>query len=384
MGNSVHETFPAEIAPIDTPVQFDVPQLGLALAEVDRLIRANEARNVFRVNGSGQTVAVCDTGLNTAHIDFTGRVLAQRNFTKDNGSNVEDATDGNGHGTNVGGIIVADGDHRGVAPGANIIPLKVLSNTGKGDFATVAEALQWVLDHRTEFNISAVCMSLGDKSNRLNDTGFGQDPINRLIKKLRGKRVAVVIAAGNHYFNHNSQQGMSYPAILRHCISVGAVFDEFEGGFNYPSGARAISSGPDRITPFSQRLHESVNTRCRTDVFAPGAPVTSAGILGERGESIQHGTSQAAPVTTGVILLMQELYSRLAGELPTVDDLVEMLRNGSVVIHDGDDESDNVTHTNLDFRRADALGALRAVVRKLQRDMLLTAQPLGGEPVLAA
>jgi subtilisin family serine protease len=374
---------PLEIVPVERLRQFEAPQLGLALAQVDRLIRANEARNLFKVDGSGQTAAVCDTGLNTAHVDFAGRVRAQRNFTQDNGGDPDDASDGNGHGTNVAGIVAANGDHRGVAPGAGLIPLKVLGDAGGGSFQAVADALQWVLDHREEHNISVVCMSLGAGDNRLNDAGLEQDQVNGLIRRLRERRVAVVIAAGNDYFTHGSKQGMSYPAILRGCVSVGAVYDEFEGPFSYESGARAFSSGPDRITPFSQRLHETVDADCRTDIFAPGAPVTSSGIDGPRGESIQHGTSQAAPVTTGVILLMQELYRRLSGELPEVDVLVEMLRNGGVVIRDGDDEADNVKHTNLDFRRVDALGALQAVVRSLQKDLLLTGEVLGGTPMLA-
>ena len=369
---------PAAIKPVEPPRQFAAPQLGLALAEVDRLIRANEARNLFQVDGSGHTAAVLDTGLNIVHVDFTGRIPTQRNFTTDNSGDPSNANDGQGHGTNVAGIIAADGDHRGVAPGASIIPLKVLSNSGGGSFAAVADALNWVLDHRGEHGISAVCMSLGAGDNRTNDAGLEEDTVNDRIAALRDQRVAVIIAAGNDYFPHGSRQGMSYPAICRHCVSVGAVYDEFEGPFSYNSGAQTSSSGPDRITPFSQRLHETVNSDCRTDIFAPGAPVTSAGIGGPRAESVQHGTSQATPVTVGVILLLQQLYKRLAGELPEVDELVDLLRRGGIAIHDGDDEADNVQHTNLVFRRVDAVGALDAAARSLQKKLFLTGQPLGG------
>jgi hypothetical protein len=182
--------------------------------------------------------------------------------------------------------------------------------------------------------------------------------------------VAVVIAAGNDYFAHGSQQGMSFPAILRECISVGAVYDAPEGDFSYRSGAKAFSTRAGQITPFSQRLHYSVNRNTRTDIFAPGAPVTSAGNQGEHGESTQHGTSQATPVTVGLLLLMQEFYQRVTGELPVVDDLVTWLRRGGVTIHDGDDEDDNVEHTSLNFLRADALSALDAVRRHLHRMQL--------------
>jgi subtilisin family serine protease len=181
---------PADVKPVDPPRQFDAPQLGLALAEVDRLIRANEARTAFGVDGSGLAVAVLDTGLNTEHVDFAGRVLAQANFTPDNGGDAGDATDGQGHGTNVGGIIVADGDHRGVAPGAGILPLRVLRNTGSGSFAAVADALQWVLDHGEEHSIAAVCMSLGAGDNRTSDAGLDLDPVGNRIKALRDRWVA--------------------------------------------------------------------------------------------------------------------------------------------------------------------------------------------------
>ena len=117
------DNLPLEIAPIEAPRQFDAPQLGLALAEVDRLIRANEARNLFGIDGTGLTVAVCDTGLNSAHVDFLGRVAAQQNFTADNGGSASDATDGNGHGTHCAGTI--GGQTWGAAKEVNLIAVKM-------------------------------------------------------------------------------------------------------------------------------------------------------------------------------------------------------------------------------------------------------------------
>ncbi len=65
--------------------------------------------------------------------------------------------------------------------------------------------------------------------------------------------------------------------------------------------------------------------------------------------------------------MLQEFYRRYAGELPTVKLLINWLRRGGVSIHDGDDEDDNVQHTNLDFRRLDAVHALTAAHRELVR-----------------
>jgi subtilisin family serine protease len=363
--------FPEMIQPVDPPAaQFDSPQVAF-LPEVDEFVRASQARQHFDVSGKGLCAAVLDTGLNTQHVDFAGRIAAVRNFTSDYGGDPDDVTDGNGHGTNVAGIILAKGDHMGMAPDARVAPLKVLRNRDGGSFLWVAQALDWVLANRETYAISAVCMSLGDGGNYVEDRAFFADPLKAKFIALRKARVAVVVAAGNDYYSHGSRQGMGYPAIIRHTISVGAVYDAEEGGFRYGSGAQAFSSRAGQITPFSQRLHPSVNPATRTEIFAPGAPVRSSGINGVHGESIQHGTSQATPVTVGVILLLQEYYQRYAGELPTVARIINWLRRGGVRIHDGDDEDDNVDNTNLEFLRLDAFRALAAAHRELARQGLV-------------
>jgi subtilisin family serine protease len=367
---------PTNVKRVEAPVQFERSQFGAELVEVDNLVRASQARQLFQVDGAGLAVAVLDTGLRTTHIDFAARVVAQRNFTTDNGGNTADATDGQGHGTNVAGIIAAGAIHKGMAPKANVIPVKVLSNTGGGSFAGILDGLNWVLANREAHNITAVCMSLGDGGNYQSDDQFAADGLRTAITVLRSRGVAVVVAAGNDYFPHNSQQGMGYPAIFRETISVGAVYDFDEGAFSYSSGAQALSTAPDRLTPFSQRLHEKLQAACRTDIFAPGAPVTSSGISTDQGESVQHGTSQATPVTVGVILLMQQYFKNRTGQLPSVDNLEKWIRAGGVKIHDGDDEQDNVLHTGLKFIRLDAVNALEAMKRDLQKAALEFARPL--------
>lgn len=362
--------FPDEIKPIEPPaVQFDSPEVPF-LVEVDEFVRASQARNLFQVSGKSLCAAVLDTGLNTQHVDFAGRIAATKNYTSDNNGDADDATDGDGHGTNVAGIVLANGDHTGMAPDAQIVAMKVLRNDGGGSFASVSKALDWVIQNRQAHNISAVCMSLGDGGNYIDDGPYSGSQLAQQIRQLRKDKVAVVVASGNDYFTHGSQQGMAYPAIINETVSVGAVYDAEEGGFRYSSGAEAFSTRAGQITPFSQRLHYSVNRRTRTEIFAPGAPVTSSGINGPHGESVQHGTSQATPVTAGIILLLQEFYQRWTGQLPTVDQVTRWLRRGALSIRDGDDEDDNVQHTNLAFLRLDAVRALDAARRELVRQKL--------------
>lgn len=362
-----------KIKPIDSPIPMPPADFSAELIEVNQLTGSGRARGTFRVDGDGLAVAILDTGLNMDHVDFASRVPAQVNFTSDNGGDKDKADDGEGHGTNVAGIIAAGGDSTGMAPKAQVIPLKVLDNSGGGDFAAVKEALQWVIDNRDTHEITAVCMSLGGSQNFTTDSGIGADEIRAAIQTLRKAKVAVVIAAGNDYFVHSSAEGMSYPAIIRECVSVGAVYDAKEGSFSYAAGAIAHSTDKDRITPFSQRLHPDTSAFCFTDLFAPGAPVTASGIGGPHARSVQHGTSQAAPTVTGIILLAQQFYLRLHGALPEVDDLVDLLRATAVTIHDGDDEHDNVRHTNKDYKRIDAFAALSFIKRQHELGVLAAA-----------
>jgi subtilisin family serine protease len=368
---------PQAIKPVERPKQFVRPQISTRLVEVDLLVQASAARQTFQVDGSGLAVGVADTGLNAGHVDFAGRVLAQKNFTGDNGGDPDDANDGNGHGTNVTGIIAARmGDHLGVAPGAGIIPLKVLDDSGSGSFAAVDAALQWVLDNGEAHRVSVVCMSLGDGENYTDDGQFAGEALVGKLNELKRRDVAVCIASGNDFFTHQSAPGMGFPSILRDCVSVGAVYDAFEGPFSYASGAEAFLSAPDHITPFSQRLHPDHSEICFTDIFAPGAPVRSAGIGGERAESVQHGTSQATPVVAGVVLLMQEFHLRETGRLPKVDQIVDWMRRSAERIFDGDDEAGNVQPTQKEYLRVTAVGALDAIRRDLERDLAFTGTPL--------
>lgn len=360
------------VVPVEKPLQTDLTVMP-ELLEVDLLVRAAEARTKFNVDGSGMTVAVLDTGLRTTHVDFAGRVRAGRNFTADNFGSPTDPSDGQGHGTNVAGIICAGGVHTGMAPRANIVPVKVLGNTGGGSFEAIRDALHWVLANRASLGISAVCMSLGASDNNTSDAEFAGDGIGDVMRRLTDAGVACCVAAGNDYFAHNSGQGMSYPAIFRQTISVGAVYDADEGSFSYGSGATALSTAPDRITPFSQRLHSSVGGACATDIFAPGAPTTSSGIRNDSGESIQHGTSQATPVVAGVVLLVQQFHLRVAGTMPSVADVRKWLLAGAVPIVDGDDENDNVVHTGQTFSRISAFGALTACAKDVARSALVEA-----------
>ncbi len=306
------------------------------------------------IDGSGYAVVILDTGLDLDHPFFgpddnndgvADRIVYHYDFADNDSS----AADFHGHGSNVTSIALSSHPtYTGMAPGADIIHLKVFSNSGSGDFADLEQALQWVVANADAYNIVSVNMSLSDGRNYTtpqNRYGLGNE-----LSALAANDVVVVSASGNGFYEFNSSQGVAYPAADPNSLAVGAVYDSNAGGFSYSGGAIAYSTRADQITPFSQR-DDSLS-----DVFAPGAPITGAGLNG--GTTTMHGTSQAAPHIAGVIALAQELAEQELGRKLNVFEIADLLAVTGVTINDGDDENDNVNNTGLDFTRVDvqALG----------------------------
>jgi subtilisin family serine protease len=161
------------------------------------------------VDGRGFAVAVLDTGIDLNHPAFgpdadangvADRVVYQYDFI----NNDADASDGNGHGSNVAGIAAGqDATHKGVAPGANVIALKVLGDSGNGDFAAVERALQWLVANAAAYNLAAVNMSLTDGNNWASAQQlYG---VEDEMAALKAKGVVVVSSNGNDYFGYQAQ-----------------------------------------------------------------------------------------------------------------------------------------------------------------------------------
>lgn len=344
----------------DPPTEFFNPIVSHT-AESSSLIRLDEFRADGRfssIDGKNSAVVIMDTGIDLDHPFFgpdqnsdniSDRIVYQYDFGDDDG----DASDINGHGSNVTSIALSsDSTYTGIAPGADIIHLKVFTDLGGGNFSYVEEALQWVLANSLSYNIVAVNMSLGDNLNHASEQAlYG---ISDEIDALKLLDVSVVASSGNDFYTFSSAQGVGYPAADGDTIAVGAVFDSNIGSVSYGSGAEAYSTGADLVTPFSQR-HASLST-----IFAPGAAIVGAGPTG--GLTSMHGTSQAAPHIAGIVALMQELAMRELGRKLTVAELEMLMTSTAVSINDGDDESDNVTNTAVTFSRVDVMGMAEAIM----------------------
>ncbi|GAB4361081.1 MAG: hypothetical protein Kow00114_15320 [Kiloniellaceae bacterium] len=311
------------------------------------------------IDGSGYAVVIIDGGIDLDDPFFgadanndgiADRIVYQYDFA----DNDADASDIDGHGSNVASIAASsDSLHTGMAPGADIIALKVFSDySDYGSFGDVEASLQWVIDNAEAYNIVSVNMSLGDTSNRsaaISLYGIGDE-----LAVLASMNVVVVSASGNDFYSFNSVQGVSYPSADPNSLSIGAVYDGNVGYASYQSGAIAYATGADRITPFSQRDDEL------TTVFAPGAEIVGAGAGSAL--TIMHGTSQAAPHITGIIALAQQLAVENLGRKLSYDEIETLLVSTADTIIDGDNENDNVNNTGLAFPRVNLVKLGEAIL----------------------
>src|SRR3989475_482453 len=138
---------------------FD-PTGGAALAASPGILEvgAPDAWRQLGVTGRGIGVAILDSGI-APHPDLAGRIVAAVDFTngQTNEALVAPAHPG-GHGTHVAGLVAAGGTasggaYPGVAPGANLIAVPVISGTWSTTVSTLIAGMQWVLAHRSAYNI---------------------------------------------------------------------------------------------------------------------------------------------------------------------------------------------------------------------------------------
>lgn len=271
--------------------------------------------NNINITGQDFSVCVLDTGVNYTHPDFNSncdipegeRNLKTMNCTRipdgyDFINNDADPMDDHGHGSHVSGIILSeDNTYKGVAPKANLIPVKVLNHNGEGSTSDVIAGIEWCISNSEEYNIIVISMSLGG--------GLFADYCNHfsiadIINEAVNKNISVVVAAGND----GSTKGISAPACVENATSVGA-------------------------TDNSNNIY--FNRHFILDILAPGIGVTSTA-YNSIGHTTKFGTSMSTPHIAGTIILIQQYWNLLYNRQLNVKEIEHKLKYHSTRIYDSE------------------------------------------------
>jgi serine protease AprX len=165
------------------------------------------------------TIAVVDSGIEKNRADFSNgaRVLQEVTITK---LQPNSSGDGRGHGTFVAGIAAGSAPGQaGAAPGANIVSLDVMDDSGMALTSDVIAAAEWIYEHREQYNIRVANFSL----HSVMPSNFTRDPLDKAVEKLWFGGVVVVAAAGN-YGVPTGPSGVKYaPGNDPFVITVGAL-----------------------------------------------------------------------------------------------------------------------------------------------------------------
>lgn len=219
---------------------------------------SNTLDSKYRYTSAGNSIRayVVDTGINSRHVDFAGRVSS--GFSAIKGSKTTE--DCNGHGTHVAGTI--GGTTYGVAKSVTLVPVRVLSCSGSGSNSGVISGLDWIFKQGT-LTRSVVNMSLG---------GGASTTLDAAVSKLINSGATVVVAAGNSAANACN----SSPARVSGAITV------------------AASNRQDQFANFS-------NFGSCVDIIAPGVDITSTWIGSTTATNRISGTSMASPHVAGAV-----------------------------------------------------------------------------------
>lgn len=321
-------------------------------------------------NGNGVIVAVVDSGVDYTHIDIAGSMWDGGSSYPHHGfdvcNNDNDPMDDYCHGTHVAGIIAGQGNagtQTGIAPGAKIMAVKVLDDTGYGTDADLISGIHFAMDHGADI----INLSLGDPE--MGPSGIYRD----LFNTVKDAGMVASVAAGNvgdtQYsypvpFNvecpgncpppwlHPDQKNLISGGTSG-VICVGAT-DSNDAHCSFSSvGPVTWADGPN-VGDYNDYPYQNGDATqpglIRPDISAPGANVTSLNYQTGSGYVAYDGTSMATPCVSAVLALLLQANPELTpAELDSIIELTAAPA-GNVV-------KNNITGSG----RIDALAAINAL-----------------------
>jgi len=254
---------------------------------------------LYKLTGEKVGVAILDSGI-VMHPDFGSRITA----FKDTVGNKRLIYDDNGHGTHVAGIVggsgrLSDGGElAGMAPGCNLIPIKVLDKKGDGSIRNVIEGIKTVIAQRHRFNIRIVNISVGTFPHVGNEQ---EAELLRWVERAWDAGLVVVAAAGNLGPENGT---ITIPGVSKKIITVGATLDKSYLETSVKNKRNYSSRGPTR------------DCVLKPDLVAPGSAVIScnANYLKkfQKDYTVKSGTSMSTPVVSGAIALLIAKYPNIS------------------------------------------------------------------------
>jgi subtilisin family serine protease len=245
---------PDQIAMADGQIQSG-STWGLARTSSIRTISGSAYNYYYKTSsGTGATVYVLDTGINTAHRDFGGRAVF--GYSSITGESNDDL---NGHGTHVAGTV--GGNTYGIAKKATLVAVKVLGKSGSGTWSGIIAGIDWVVKNAPSTR-AVINMSIG---------GGASTAVDDAVANAVRAGITTVVSAGNSATNAcNQSPARSAPAIT---VAASDVNDKSASFTNYGS--------------------------C-VDTYAPGVSVLSAWIGSTTATNTISGTSMASPHVAGL------------------------------------------------------------------------------------
>jgi len=263
-------------------------------------------------NGTGTTIAVLDSGAWGGHPDLQNRLIGFKDLI--NGQDDMNPADGvaayddNGHGTAcawnaVGDGTASGGSLMGIAPGANLLIIKVIDGSGSGDDDVIAQGIEFAVEQ----NVDVISISLGGE---WAENMYAVEPSIREIGNAVSAGVSVVVAAGNSgpaAFTINS------PGVAEKAVTVGSSYGN--------SGVVAFSS----VGPVLRTSSNPLGYTAKPDLVAPGNLVVSGRgnnvdpleypiyNISQFGSSFTRwsGTSASTPMVAGLIALLTQKHLAL-------------------------------------------------------------------------
>jgi serine protease AprX len=292
----VQKVATGSIAPAPNPA---LPlQLDDIVSSLNLYDTFNELRQAYSppLIGSGLTVAVCDSGIRETHEALEGKVVYRANFSES-----ESTTDVFGHGTGVAYVIAGEfGQRSGVAPGASLMNLKVINDSGEGTDEMLVEAIDRVCSLVEQANQQGLPATDPMYPNTINISVGGEDdgdPDNPMRVACRTAvekyGLQVIAAAGNQGPKLTT---VVCPACEPKVVAVGGIrtweFTVWEES----------SRGP------------TVEGATKPDFVCWAESIELASHKGDSEYEIKSGTSFSAPILVGVDGLLWDLARRVYGQ----------------------------------------------------------------------